>query len=202
MEKPHKKSHIIKIWIVGGILISILASILLPSEVIPLIISLIFTSLIFYVIYLILNKVFIYLKSFKFLNMEIVEILKYPSVLLKRRYEKKELKRLNKEREKEEEKIEKFKILEKQAETKNSNTGLEFFVNNKYKENIITFFPSLSNSKKFWIIIFIILIFLSGYGMGKNSNKKLTPQEIMKERANCYRWYGKEACDDPNFNPN
>lgn len=35
---------------------------------------------------------------------------------------------------------------------------------------------------------------------GLEDNKKPTPQEVRKDKALCYQWYGR-ACDDPNFNP-
>jgi len=50
-----------------------------------------------------------------------------------------------------------------------------------------------------WVGIIIFIVW-GIYSMGKNSNKKLTPEEVREEKANCYQWYGKE-CDDISFNP-
>lgn len=36
---------------------------------------------------------------------------------------------------------------------------------------------------------------------GIADDKILTPQEVRKDKETCYRWYGKEKCDNPNFNP-
>ena len=43
-----------------------------------------------------------------------------------------------------------------------------------------------------WAIIIIFIIW-GVYSMGKNSNKKLTPEEMRQESANCYKWTGEDC---------